>query len=391
MNNTARLLFTGDVCFRNQPNLTAKEAEGVLAEVMLIFKAADLRIMNLETPLAEEGVGEPIYKSGPNLIGRPQNLGFLTAAGCDCATLANNHTKDYGEEALYATFDLLDKAGIARCGAGRSIEEAYKAWRVTVNGIKISLLSICENEFGIADVNLSGTAGFDLERLGDKLIEEKAVSDFVIVMFHGGCEQNPLPSPLCVERYRTIIRLGADALVGGHTHCMQGWEMYNGKPIIYSMGNFFFHWSKPNGDPWCRGYMTQLTLCGECGKITVELIPYRQDLGANVIRLLDGQTLTDTMAYIDRLSAIIQDRGELIRLYKGWCMISGLGYAERLVSKPEYFDPAGQPPAIAPLKNLLSCEAHNELMRTLLNLTFAGELNDALVWADEVRELQKMP
>lgn len=384
-----KLLITGDVCFKNQHEVNAESAAKILAPILPFFEAADYRVMNLETPLAEEGVGAPILKSGPNIIGRPRNIGLLTTAHCDCAVLANNHTKDFGEEALYSTFDIVDNAGIARCGAGKDIEEAYRAHRFEKDGIRVSLIAVCENEFGIADFHTSGTAGFDLERLGDKIREEKAVSDFVVVIFHGGCEHNPLPSPLCRERYRTIIRLGADALIGGHTHCIQGYEYYDGKPIVYSMGNFLFKWDKESV-PWHYGYMSELTL--EKGTApALRVIPYRQAPDGSSVTPLSGQTLSDMLAYIEKVSAYIGDTEELTRLYQGWCAISGVPYIRSLVAKPEYFDPATPPADIGALKNLLSCEAHNELVRTTLNLAFAGRMGEAYRIAEEVRVLQRLP
>ncbi len=385
-----KMLFTGDVCFKIQRDVTKESAKGILSELMPDFDAADLRVMNLETPLAEDDLGAPIPKSGPNIIGRPHNLGFLAAAGCDCASLANNHTKDFGEEPLMNTIALLEQAGIAHAGAGRNIAEAYKAWRAEKNGIRVSVICVCENEFGIADEELSGTAGFQLERLADKIREEKTVSDFVLVFFHGGCEHNPLPSPLCRERYRMIIRLGADALIGGHTHCIQGMEIYEGKPIFYSMGNFLFVPTWEAADGWYYGYMVQLTL--EIGKpIAYQLIPYRMEKDGSKINRLEGEEKARVLAHIDTVSAPIADTKELTRLYKGWCAISGISYIKNLVSDNENYKPENLPAeGIAPLKNLFSCEAHNELIRTTLNIAFTGELKDAYIWADEIRELQKV-
>lgn len=387
--NDVKIIFTGDVCFKTQTEVDKTGALKILDEMLPILQSADFRVMNLETPLAPEGIGTPIKKSGPNIIGRPHNIGFLEAAGCDLAILANNHTGDFGDDALNYTLDLLDEHGILRVGAGKNIDEAYKALRFVKNGVSFSVIGICENEFGIADTDIAGAAGFDLERIGDKLREEREVSDFVIVAFHGGCEHNPIPSPLCRERYRTIIRLGADALIGGHTHCIQGFEYYDGKPIVYSMGNFLFKYDQSKSEPWYYGYMTELTI--EDGKLIVRPIPYRFETDGSAIYPLRGEECARMLAYIDKLSKIILDSGEVVRLYKGWCTISGLSYIKSLVAKPEYFDPANLPAPIASLKNLLSCEAHNELVRTTLNLAFSGELAEAFEWAKEIRELQKLP
>ncbi len=383
-----KILFTGDVCFKYQNDLTREASAKILAPMKDIFASVDYRVMNLETPLAPEGCGEAIVKSGPNIIGRPQNLAFLTEAGCDLAVLANNHTGDYGEEPLFRTMELLDENHIARIGAGRNLTEAYKAHRIESDGKKISFLAVNENEFGIADDDKAGSAGFDLELIGDAIEREREASDYVIVIFHGGNEHNVLPSPLCRERYRTIIRLGADALIGGHTHCIQGYEYYKGKPIVYSMGNFLFRYNTERAASWYTGYVTELEL-GE--GLTVRPIPYRMKLDPDELVPFAGAELDQMLAYIAKLSSYIPDTKELKRLYKGWCTTSGMSYIKSMNAKPEYFTEHQPTTELAKLKNLLSCEAHNELCRTTLNLAFFGELDAAREWKQELDELAKLP
>ena len=390
-----KLLFTGDVCFNYKLDVDAAMSADILADVKGVFEAADVRIMNLETPIFDEGVGTRIKKSGPNLTGRPHNLGFLTEAGCDCAILANNHTGDFGDEALYQTLDYLDRAGIPYCGAGHDIEEAYRAWRYAKDDITFSVIAVCENEFGLAEPGKPGSAGFSMERLSDAIVREREVSEFVIVVYHGGCEHNPLPSPLCRERLRMFVRLGADAVIGGHPHCVQGREYYDGKPIIYSMGNFYFPWCSGDGIfredlSWQTGYMTQLVL--EHGRNPqYELIPYRTAADGSKISPFSEDDEKTLMAYIDRLSLLLHDEDYMRRHYMGWCVISGLGYIRAMVSKPEYYDPKNPPENIAPLRNLLSCEAHNELCRTTLKLAFEGRMQEAYDNEAAARELQKLP
>lgn len=389
-----KLLFTGDVCFNYKLDVDADASREILKPIQPVLDAADVRIMNLETPIFDEGVGYRITKSGPNLTGRPHNLGFLTEAGCDCAILANNHTGDFGDEALMQTFDYLDRAGIPYCGAGHDIADAYKAWRLDRDGFTVSVIAVCENEFGIAEPDKPGSAGFSMERLSDAIVRERQVSEFVIVVYHGGCEHNPLPSPLCRERLRMLIRLGADAVIGGHTHCVQGTEYYDGKPIIYSMGNFWFPWSNGNGFredlSWQTGYVTVLTL--EHGRHPqYALIPYRTAADGSTISLFTEEDKTALMSYIDRLSLLLHDEDYMRRHYMGWCVISGLGYIRALVSKPEYYDPANPPENIAPLRNLLSCEAHNELCRTTLKLAFEERMQEAYDNEAAARALQKLP
>ena len=390
-----KVLFTGDVCFNYRQDVDAAMSREILSGVKDVFDAADVRVMNLETPIFDEGVGSPITKTGPNLTGRPHNLGFLTEAGCDCAVLANNHTGDFGDDALFQTLSYLDDAGIAYCGAGKDLKEAYRAHRFERDGITVSLIAVCENEFGLAECDKPGAAGFSLELLTRAIAREHTVSEFVIVLYHGGNEHNPLPSPLCRDRLRSFIRLGADAVIGGHPHCVQGREFIDGKPIIYSMGNFYFPWCSGDGIfredlSWQTGYMTVLEL-QHGRKPQMELIPYRMTENGSAISLFNDDDKVTLMSYIDRLSLLLHDDFYMQRHFMGWCIVSGLGYIRHLVAKPEYFDPANPPENIAELRNLLSCEAHNELCRVTLKLAFEGRMAEAYEAEPAVRELMKLP
>lgn len=390
-----KILFTGDICFQYQRDVHAGNCARILSDVLPIMQAADFRVYNLETPIAVEGVGAPIQKSGPNLIGRPENLAFLETALCDCAVLANNHIGDYGDDALFSTLSYLDEKHIAHCGAGADIEEAYRAWRAEKDSVSVSVIAVNENEFGLADVDKAGSAAYSQQRLSDAILREHAVSEFVVVVYHGGCEHNPLPSPMCRERLRMMIRLGADAVIAGHTHCVQGQEIYDGKPIIYSMGNFFFPWK--NGEnrwcedrPWQTGYMTTLTL--ESGKApTYQIEPYRTAPDGSEIRLFRGADKETILAYIDRISALIQDETYMRRHYMGWCVVSGLPYIRAMHVDPAYFNPQNPPQNISALRNLLMCEAHNELCKTTLKLACEGRMAEAYRYEPMTRALQELP
>lgn len=382
-----KILFTGDVCFKEQQEMDAALAKRVLSELKPVLDSADFRVMNLETPLAPKVVGKPIVKSGPAIIGRPENLAFLTEAGCDLAVLANNHTGDYGADALFYTIDLLDGAKIAHAGAGRNIAEAYRAVRRYIGGRRFSFIGMNENEFGVAGFETAGTAGFDLERAGEVIGRERRVSDYVIVVFHGGNEYNPLPSPLCRGRYRTLTRLGADAVIGGHTHCMQGYEYFDGKPIIYSMGNFLFKYATETQDSWHMGYMTELTF-DERG-ISLRPIPYRFSHDAKSIELIEGDDLTRTIDYLERLSAYIPDTKKLREMFECWALTYGYGYPKRFAGSGGIEETL--PKELAVLKNNFSCEAHNEVCRTAYDTMFFGRAEEARARKPELDELMKMP
>ena len=85
------------------------------------------------------------------------------------------------------------------------------------------------------------------------------------------------------------------------------------------------------------------------------------------------------------------DDARLVALYNAWCSIKGVDYVRGLQAKPEYFAPGRRPADFAGLRDLLSCEAHNELLRTTLDIAFSGELEEAIANRGKILELQRMP
>ncbi len=395
MDSKIKVIIGGDVsCARFETTVDEPFCRHLLRDMLPVLQSADLRIANLESVLCEKGVGAPIPKSGPNLMTPSVGVSFFTVGGFEAVAMANNHFGDYGVPAIESTLQILDENKIAHFGGGRNKEEAYRAYRVNVKGISLSFLSVCENEFGIATETTPGAAGFDLKYLRDRIIQEKKEAEFVIVIFHGGNEQNPVPAPVVVDRYRLLIDLGADAVVAGHTHCMQGAELYCGKPIIYSMGNYFF----PSGikavdDAWNWGYLTELTIERGVG-MTYNLIPYALQDNNTHLHVLDGAQREVILSYIDRLSAIIAHPAEVRRYYEAWATHLGAYYISRFDYKKEYETSAiteEQLWEFSPTKNLLGCEAHNDLIRTLTQLIYEGRFDQAHAHLEELQELQKIP
>ena len=376
-----KLLFTGDINFKNLRVQSDEEYASILTEVMPFANAADYVIPNLECPLADENKYAPIKKSGPPLACEQEHVRFLKALGADAVTIANNHIGDYGDGALYDTLALLKKENILYAGADENIEKAYEAIRFERDGVSASIISVCENEFGIATDTTPGSAVYNPRRLMRRIKEEKERSKSVIVVFHGGCEYNPLPSPDSVDRYRFIIDMGADALVGGHTHCPQGFEYYNGKPIVYSMGNFMFKSVGMNPtNQWFYGYMTELDLTDG---IKLNIIPYTFDADGTRISVFSGEDLNKMTTYIDKLSEIIQDKEQLYLYFKGWTWKT-----KYFPSFPVNYDSTEN---CAPNYNLVKCESHHSKTVELAKIFFNEEFDLAKEWADKISKLQIIP
>ena len=389
-----KLIFAGDISTHHATEVSGAVAEAAIAEILPVLKAADFRIVNQENVLCKEGVGFAIAKSGPNLRGEPENVDLLKAGGFDCAILANNHFGDFHFDAIKDTLAVLDKEGIDHIGGGMNLAEAYASVIYEKDGTRISIIAVCENEFGGATKTAPGAACYNLRLLADRIAEEKEKADFVVVSFHGGNEYNPLPAPKARDRYRLILDLGADALVGGHPHCMQGYEYYRGKPIVYSLGNFFFPWpgTKPERG-WNFGYMAELTFKkGE--KTAIALHPYRLFPDTKKLHLLDGEDKALTLAYIEKISALIGDDDELAKYFDAWCLGSGVAYAQHLS-----YDSAAEKSGhdyeflqkISPVRNLFTCESHNFLLTNLLRMEHENRFDEAKAYQEKLAALQKMP
>ena len=380
-----KLLFTGDINFRGLGVLPKENIEGLLKEVLPIAEKADFRIVNLEAPLGKRNEYTPIYKSGPNLICEPENIAFLKAIKTDVATLANNHIGDFGADAIKNTVSILNENNIAFAGAGENLSAAYKACYIEKDGIRVAILSVCENEFGMATDTTWGSAGYNLRRVMKAINNEKKSADYVIVVFHGGNEFNPLPSPDTKERYRLLCDMGADAIIAGHTHCPQGFEIYENKPIIYSMGNFLFKSEplKEAGNSWHYGYMTLLDI--EDGKFSVEVIPYKFNPQATRITVFVGEDKEKMLKYIKALSNIISDDELLEKHFWGWVYLHQWipGIPHDFLNLDGYFGAGNY--------NLIRCESHLSQAQKFFELCYLDKGNEAKAWSEAINKLTQMP
>ncbi len=374
-----KLSFIADVNFRSFNNITVEQSKVILSDVETQLFNSDYRIVNLETPLADKEKYLPIKKSGPNHVYSPECIAFLKTLKTDVVVLANNHIGDFGEQALKDTVNLLEENNISHIGAGENITKAYESVRLK----NVSLIAVCENEFGIANDNKCGSAGYNARRLFNSIQKEKQISKYVIVIFHGGNEFNPLPSPETVDRYRMLCDMGADGVVAMHTHCPQGYEIYNGKPIVYSMGNFMFQSGsdRAENDSWYYGYISHLDIKND--GILLEVTPYKFDTTAK-IKVFKEKEKETMIGYLNKISKIIADKEELRKYYMGWC------YNHKwFIKQPEKYGDLKD--CLSGSFNMLSCEAHCELLRENYRILNDGEEEIAKEYSDKIIKLSKMP
>ncbi len=381
-----KILFASDISFNYFPEYPGDEnAQKAFSETSEEFRKADFSMVNLENILGNREDYKPIEKSGPNLIAEDSFIKYIDILNPTAVGLANNHTRDFGEGAMFHTMDMLKGRGYQMCGAGKNIDEAYLPAIFEKDGVKVAIFAVCENEFGIAEKNLPGTAGYNLTRVKKAIKGAIAEGMKPIIYFHGGNEKNPFPSPGKKELYRHFVDLGAAAVIAMHTHCPQGFEMYEGAPIIYSMSNFYFPIPAPNvlTPSWSIGYMTKLDISAD--NCSFEIIPYRFDMEG--LYLLKGAEKESFMKYIAELCDGIKDDDKLQEYFDAWCTMHGIGdYSNHLVFKEEMVLGEG----CAPLKNILSCEAHTELMRNSMKILFERRYEAAKKYVPYIESLQNI-
>ena len=362
----------------NCADVAARAAE-ITAPVKPFFDTADMRVLQWECAVTRQDT--PIDKSGPNHRCYPECTVFAETLNIDTVLLANNHTGDYGAPGVKDTLDIFGKMNIRTVGAGMSAEEAARPLHIEYNGLKVSLINVAEHEFGIAYRDVPGGNGLDPIKLSVQIKAEKENNDLVVVTIHGGHEHLPFPSPRMRSWYRFFADCGADAVFSCHTHCPLGYEIYNGVPIVYSPGNFYFP-NRPTSLPcWYIGYVPKFFFDAE-GAYAMEILPYFNFKSG--LKTMDENDSKAFFEYLDGLCAPIADEKQLQTIFDVWSSRSGYFGSLFNRQKPESFDEREGVASQLPLRNLMTCQAHNDVLKNALLLMERYELTKSR----ELPELQ---
>ena len=242
-----------------------QEPEYFLQHVRPIFEADDFTVVNLENVLTDRNLTPKEKATDPAYWFRAPaaTTDILTSSGVEAVSLANNHTGDYGTAGYKDTVKAVSAAGLEYGGNDRTFYLEKNGYRVAV---------ICHGLWS------EGQAGTIIQRL--RTAEKN--SDFQVVFCHGGAEGVHAPEAWRVRASRRLIDNGADLVLGNHPHVLQPREVYKGKEIVYSLGNFCFGGSR---SPENRTIIYQLILQVENGKLvgaSSELIPCYVHTGGRV-------------------------------------------------------------------------------------------------------------
>ncbi|MCX5794352.1 MAG: CapA family protein [Elusimicrobia bacterium] len=200
----------------------------------------DIVMGNLECPVTSGGIrvmGKTWTFRAP-----ARNLEALKAAGFNLLNIANNHVMDYGPKGFRDTLAALGKEGLPFIGGGKDRSEAERLHIVTVRGLRVGLMGFTSTfpESAWAGPRRPGVAYSDYDRAGGLIREARSRCDVLVVVFHGGTEKADEPNDVQKAFAHLVIDSGADLFIGHHPHVIQPMELYQGKPIIYSLGNFLF-------------------------------------------------------------------------------------------------------------------------------------------------------
>jgi poly-gamma-glutamate synthesis protein (capsule biosynthesis protein) len=231
---------------------TREELAAPLADVAPLLGDADLTVVNLETAL----VPHP-YVDGPRpawahpekdlVITSPVGLAAALAdAGVDVVDLANNHVYDALEPGVSQTLEAVDAAGLARFGAGHTIEDAWRPAYVERRGQRVAFLGCttvdgAQHRVGyVATADHGGAARCEAPRIRRAVSAARARADIVVFLIHGGTEYVRRQTPQVRGLSRLAVRSGASLVVDGHPHVAGGVTSYRGAPIVESAGNLLF-------------------------------------------------------------------------------------------------------------------------------------------------------
>ncbi len=330
-NTEANLVFSGDImCLAGQLS-TAKTNDGwdfsyAFSGITPVLQGADFAIGNLEVPLAgaEKGVTAYHQEGNPILNAPDEFINAIAEAGFDMLVTANNHSFDMGDEGYLRTISQLDRRGLYHSGTYASEYARQNTPIIEVNGISIAILSYTQFVNTGTETYKKSDALYklnliDLEQIKKDIAAVKArCADFIILYVHWGTENTNTPNSYQKETAKILAELGADAIIGSHSHTVQPAEYLSTSDgrrvfVIYSMGNLIssmprdinqdtlllnLHLSKTNDSTSLKNVSYMCITGGSLEGKQFAALPSR-------LTLQEGKQISRMKASIDRINAIL--------------------------------------------------------------------------------------
>ena len=269
----ASIAVTGDVMFARNMAGVLSSGSSPFEGVSNVTSKVDLLIINFENAATDSNnavKGDVPLKCDPDFVP------LAKANNNTIATLANNHVCDYGIDGMKDTINAVSANGMTPVGAGLNESDAHRAVTKNVNGRNITVLNYMDsNNFKeysyevlpYANGSSPGYSSYDAADAKEQIASARGNgSDLVIASLHFGNEYSRSPNDDQIKIAHELIDNGADIVIGAHPHVTQGIEMYKGKPICYSLGDFIFDLANPDT---LTAYMVKIDLVNNTGKLTV--------------------------------------------------------------------------------------------------------------------------
>ena len=241
-----RPYFGDEVLLNATENDSVKttQSRAIVEHIKPYMSLADLASVNLETQIAQSKPEQRASKF-VTFFSRPQTLDALAWAGIDYVSLGNNHTYDYLKSGLASTMTFLQDSSLGFSGAGFNQQQALKAYRTKLNNTSLSLLGYVGWEGSsqptqTATSDHGGAAYGSMANILASVEREVQQNRVTILQYHGSQEYANNPTGVTEQRLKSALDAGGALAIAHHPHVTQGIELYDGKLIAYSMGNFIF-------------------------------------------------------------------------------------------------------------------------------------------------------
>lgn len=374
-NNQIQLFVAGDFCpIHRMKNIlqTTPNVELIFGDILPYIRNSDLAITNLECPITDHT--EKIDKTGPALKGNIEALKILKEAGFNLLTLSNNHILDYGSKGLADTLNKIKESDLSSVGAGMDSREARKPYFYSKNGIDLAILNFSENEWSTTNGKEPGANAVDPISNYEQIKEAKKEAETVIVIHHGGHEMYQLPSPRMKSLFRFYVNAGANVVINHHPHVISGYEIYQGSPIFYSLGNFLFDNPHQKNAKWNIGMAIHFNISKN--GIDFKVLSFEQ-LGKQFgINLHNGAEEKKIQTELESINLIIVNDELLESHFKNYIERSKRLYSSFIEPYRNRYLHALRNRNLLPsiwskqkklyLLNLIRCESHRDVLINLL-------------------------
>lgn len=306
-----RIIVAGDL-FPSEENydlFTKGEVESLFGnDICKLFAQVDFSIANLEGALTDSTTVQ--QKDGPGIKAPKEMINGIKGLGLSAVALANNHITDFLQEGCEDTMAVLEESNIEYVGLLRMNEDRHNRKFISkkINGWRICFYNVSETFFNQPSRDSFGANLYDEWVVCNDIKELKKTHDFLIVIYHGGAEYLPYPTPQTRTRFHRMADSGADFITSQHTHCIGCEEWYNGAYLLHGQGNFLFARQRMFPNLTKQGLVSEITISDDGFNVKNHVVNIKGDR-------LEYDSDQDLTAFKER-SARLDDEKFIIEEYQ---------------------------------------------------------------------------